>query len=90
MIQLKSQDRREAEEWAEMYARSLEKNVPGLAVSAAMPAAVERADGWYRYQIVLTGQSVAAMVAAWRKLLAVRSPPNSLKVGIDIDAHNFV
>lgn len=90
VIHLKSQDRREAEEWAEMYARSLEKNVPGLAVSAAMPATVERADGWYRYQIVLTGHSVAAMVAAWRRLLAVRPPPRALKVGIDIDAHNFV
>ena len=90
VIHLKSQDRREAEEWAGMYALSLEKSAQRLTVSAAMPAAVERADGWYRYQIVLTGQSVAAMVAAWRKLLAVRTPPNSLKVGIDIDAHNFV
>ena len=86
LISLKSEDQSLVANWAEMYAESLAK----FGASEAMPSAIEKADGWYRYQIIFVSKSVSTVLKAYRKLLALRPPPSGLKVGIDIDAQNLM
>ena len=74
--------------WAEMYARSL-KNVRGLVVSEAVPCALEKAEGWYRWQVVVRSASAAALARAWRWLVAQRPPPGGLRAALDVDAFNL-
>ncbi len=104
LVTLKSQDLREVSSWAEMYATSLQnvaKTVPRAAsaaagpgptleVSDALPSALEKADGWFRWQIVIRGTSNAKIAQAWRWLVRQRPAPKSLRVSIDIDALNLV
>ena len=77
--------------WADMYAASLCKlGKAGLRVSEAMPSALEKADGWYRWQVVLRSRSASAIVGAWRWISSVRPPPKALRVSVDIDAVNVL
>lgn len=95
VVALKSQDLKLVAGWSDMYAKTFaafaEKNPTfGLLVSEAVPSALEKADGWYRWQIVLRAPSARAIVTAWRTVAARRPPPKSLRIAIDIDAHNLV
>lgn len=85
VVGLRSADLRLVAGWADMYAKSLQK-VPGLDVGDAVPCALEKADGWYRWQIVVRSASAAGAVKAWRWLCGVRPPPRGLRAFIDIDA----
>ena len=94
VVALKAQDFKLVSTWSDMYAKSFaafaEKNrSAGLVVSEAVPSVLEKADGWYRWQIVLRAKSAKAIVAAWRTILAHRPPPKALRFAIDIDAHNL-
>ena len=89
LINLRSKDLKTAANWAEMYAASLKK-VSGLVVSEATPAALERADGWYRWQIMVRAPANAAIVRAWRWLHSIRPPEKSVVITLDADAHNLV
>ena len=79
-----------------MYAASLRnyaarlQGKARLLVSEAMPSAVEKADGWYRWQIVLRASSNSVITGAWRWIVAARPAPSSLRVSLDIDALNLV
>ena len=84
-VNLRSKDLKLVSSWADMYAKSLMK-VKGLTVSEAVPSALEKADGWYRWQVVVRAPSVSTIVKAWRWLLAQRPPPSALRVAIDVDA----
>ena len=91
VIGLKSRDLRLVGAWAEMYAASLGRlGRTGLRVSEAMPSALEKADGWYRWQVVLRSKSASAIVGAWRWISSVRPPPKALRVTVDIDAVNVL
>ena len=102
LVTLKSQDLREVSSWAEMYATSLRNFAkpvpravsaaasPSLDISDAIPSALEKADGWFRWQIVIRGTSNAKIAQAWRWLVRQRPAPKSLRVSIDIDALNLV
>ncbi len=90
VVHLKSQDRELAQAWAEMWADALKKALKTFSVSDAMPSAIERADGWYRYQIVVSGLSVSPVIAAWKWLLGAKRVPQSLNVAIDVDAYNLI
>lgn len=90
VVHLKSQDRELARAWAEMWADALKKALKTFSVSEAMPSAIERADGWYRYQIVVSGLSVSPVIAAWKWLLGAKRLPQSLKAAIDVDAYNLI
>jgi len=93
VVNFRSQDLKLVGEWAEMYARSLAKyaaRCEGFKVSDAMPSALEKADGWYRWQVVLRAPSNGVIVQAWRWISGVRPAPKALRVAIDIDAHNLV
>ena len=75
--------------WATMYAKSLAK-VPDLKVSEAMPCALEKADGRYRWQVVVRAAKAAAIVRAWRWISSVRPAPKALRVAVDIDAFGLL
>ena len=89
LVKIKSRDLKTAADWADMYAKSLQA-VKGLMVGEAMPGALEKADGWYRWQIWVRSKSVSVLVKAWRWLIDKRPPPATLKVAIDVDAVNLI
>ena len=89
-VNLRSQDAATVEGWAKLYAASLAK-VPGLTVGDAVPSAIEKADGWYRWQIVLRADKTSTIVSAWRWIRAARPYPKKNFVGgVDIDAISLV
>lgn len=89
LVNLRSKNAKLVSEWSEMYAKSL-KQVKGLIVGDAIPSAIEKADGWYRWQIMLRSPSSAVIVRAWRWIIAVRPAPRELRVFLDVDAYNMV
>ena len=80
--------------WATMYAQSLaayaDKAGGRLVVSEAVPCALEKADGWYRWQVVLRAPQALQIAQAWRWISSERPVPRSLRAGIDIDAFNVI
>ena len=89
MVNLKSKDLRLVGDWATMYAASLAK-CAGLTVTDAMPSALEKAEGWYRWQVMVRAKSAAAIVKAWRWLARVRPAPSALRVSLDVDAYSLM
>jgi primosomal protein N' (replication factor Y) len=87
-VNLRSKDLKLVGDWADMYSKSLAK-VKGLTVGEAMPGALEKAEGWYRWQIVLRASSVSVIVKAWRWIISQRVPPKDLRVVLDVDAFNL-
>ena len=92
VIGVKSKNLKLAGDWAVMYAESLKRleRKAGIIVSDAMPASLEKADGWYRWQIVLRSKSAAALVRAWRWISSARPWPRAIRASIDIDAVNVM
>ena len=88
-VNLRSKELTLVAAWSDMYAKSLMK-VKGLTVSEAVPSALEKADGWYRWQVVVRAASAASIVKAWRWIVAQRPPPAALKVAIDVDAFSLM
>jgi len=94
VVALKSQDLKLVSTWSDMYAKSFAafaaKNPSlGLVVSEAVPSALEKADGWYRWQVVLRAPGARAIISAWRTIIARRPPPKILRMAIDMDAHSL-
>lgn len=89
VISLSSKDLKLVGDWADMYAKSLQK-VKGLEVSDAIPSVLAKAEGWHRWQITVLAQSVGLTVKSWRWLLGVRPPPKELRVSLDVDAFNLL
>lgn len=85
LVNMSAADMSLVAEWAAMYSKSLGK-IKGIKAGEAVPAALEKADGRYRWQIVLRSESAGLIVKAWKWLLSQRRPPASLAVSIDIDA----
>ena len=83
-------------EWATMYAKSLgayaRRAVSGGAfvVGDATPCALEKAEGRYRWQIVLRAASAGAIVKAWRWIASVRPVPKEIRATFDVDAFNLI
>ena len=71
--------------WAELYAKSLAR-YPGLTVSEAVPPALERAEGWFRYQVQIRAAAAKQIAAAWRWIVQARPVPKEVRVALDIDA----
>ena len=88
-VGMASRDMKLVADWAAMYARSLGK-VEGLDVGDATPSAIEKADGWYRWQIVVRAKSVALTVRAWRWICAARPAPKELRAVLDVDAFSLM
>ena len=75
--------------WADLYAKSLAK-YPGLSVSEALPPALEKAEGWYRFQVQIRAASARTIAAAWRWIVQARPLPKEMRVALDIDALNIL
>ena len=92
VMDVRSKDLKAAGDWAVMYAESLKKleSKTGILVSDAMPASLEKADGWYRWQIVLRSRSASTIVRAWRWISSVRTHPRAIRASLDMDAVNVM
>ena len=93
VVGLRSRDLKLVSDWATMYAASLGnyfRSSKGCLVGEAVPSALEKADGWYRWQIVLRASSAAAIAKGWRWISAERPAPSALRVSMDIDAFDLL
>ncbi len=104
VVNLRSKDLKLVGDWSAMYAASLRNYAARLAaapaasaarpafflVSEAMPSAVEKADGWFRWQIVVRAPSSGVILRAWRWISRMRPAPSGLKIALDVDALNLV
>ena len=88
-----------ARDWADLYARSLEgwakkanatSGSEGFRVSEAAEAPLSKADGWFRYHVVLRTPTAKAAVDAVKWLRSVRPPPEALRIAFDVDALNLM
>ena len=88
-----------ARDWADLYARSLEgwakkanakSGNEGFRVSEAAEAPLSKADGWFRYHVVLRTPTAKAAVDAVKWLKSVRPPPDVLRIAFDVDALNLM
>ncbi len=87
-----------SDRWATLYARSLaayaekynSSRSGRFLVSEAVPAALAKADGWYRRQIVLRAPSAKDMVAAVRWIRTARPLPEGVRMAFDVDALNLL
>ena len=79
--------------WADLYSKSLaayaRRAKARFDVGEAVPSALEKADGWYRWQIVLRSESVGTMLAAWRWIVSARPVPKDVRASIDLDAYTL-
>lgn len=85
----RAKDAQLAQRWADLYSKSLAK-YPGLTVSEAIPPALDRAEGWFRYQVQIRAESSKLIAAAWRWISKARPAPKELRVALDIDAVNVM
>jgi len=97
VIGFRSKNLKQVANWATMYAKSLAayaansnnqtiKQSNNFLVSEATPCALEKADGWYRWQVVLRAASASTIVRAWKWIVRERPTPAGLRVSIDVDA----
>jgi primosomal protein N' len=94
---MRSKDPREVEAWADMYAKSLqayagalEKKRVKLVVGDASSSALEKADGYYRWQIVLRADASSQIVRAWKWICSERPVPKTVVAVLVVDAYNLV
>ena len=92
LVTLSSKSLRMAGAWAEMYSKSLKAFARGrqMKVGDATPSALEKADGWYRWQIVLRSPLAGDLSSAWRWIASRRPPPKELRVSFDMDAYSMM
>ena len=86
-------------DWAMMYAKSLRnyfqtfqasQTSQTCLVGEAAPCALEKAEGRYRWQIVLRAANAATITKAWRWISAARPVPKAIRVTLDVDAFNLI
>ena len=94
----RAKDEALARSWAELYAKSLagwaEKfNRNGanesFRVSEAAEAPLAKAEGWFRYQIVVRAPAAKDIVAAVRWIESARPVPKDVRLAMDIDAQSL-
>ena len=102
VVNFSAKEAKSASDWAAMYAASLRHYAEklagrragaaggGLVVGEALPSALEKADGRYRWQVVMRARSAGDIVRAWRWIAEARPAPKGVRVGVDIDAFNLV
>ena len=97
VLRVRSQNPKEAEGWANMYAKSLihfadlsKKHSIRMVVSEAMPCVIEKAEGWYRWQVIIRSANPNWITAAWCWVKTERPAPDTLKTSVDMDAYNLM
>ena len=94
----RSQDEQVAAGWADLYARALmgyaekfnARSPNAFLVSEAVPAALAKAEGWYRQQVVVRAPTARDIVQAVKWIRAERPPPDGLRLAFDVDALNLL
>lgn len=84
-ITLRGADRAETEAFAVRFAEAIGRN-GSWRLGSPVPAAVERAKGLWRFQLVLRGERPALLNSRISAALAACRPPAGVSVAIDIDA----
>ena len=80
-------------DWAMMYSKSLRSFAAksnNFLAGEATPCALEKADGRYRWQVVVRAASAAAITKAWRWISSVRPVPKAIRAALDVDAFNLI
>lgn len=96
VITFKSKDLNLVGKWSDMYAKSLRAFAKRFSakgkfiVSEAMPCALEKADGWYRWQIVIRSQFASSIAQSWKWIIGERPLPGTIRASMDIDAFNVI
>ena len=98
VITARSKNPTEVQDWSSMYAKSLiafatrmtAKCNARMTSSEATPCALEKAEGWYRWQIIVRATSPRQINAAWQWIQSARPAPDTLHITIDIDAYNMI
>ncbi len=87
-----------AQSWADVYAKSLAswaqkfnaaRQANLFRVSEAEEAPLLKAEGWFRYQVVVRAPAAKDVVAAMKWIESVRPAPKDLRISFDVDAQNF-
>ncbi len=96
----RSQVEAQASGWAELYSHSLQAYAGRFnaakaedvrfEVSEAVPAALAKAEGWFRYQVIVRAPQARDLVEAVKWLRQTRPAPNGLKIAFDVDAVNLM
>ena len=100
-ITFSSPDLKLVGDWAMMYARSLQsfasksnnqtiKQSNNFLVGEAAPCPIEKAEGRYRWQVVIRASSAASITKAWRWISSVRPVPKAIRATLDVDAFNLI
>ena len=94
----RAKDEALARAWAELYAKSLagwaerfnsRGRVGAFRVSEAAEAPLAKAEGWFRYQIVVRAPTAKDIVAAVRWIESVRPVPKDVRLAFDVDAQSL-
>lgn len=86
MITIRSQKRELAEFTAQTFGRKLKEHLPeGTILGEAAPAPLEKARGFYRFQVALRGASARGMARAIRQTQAGLPMPEEVFMAVDID-----
>ncbi len=88
LAHFKSKSDEQARGWCALYAKAL-GTWPGLTVGEPMQSPLERAEGWFRHQLLLRAPKMATIAEAWKWISSARPAPNGLRVALDVDALSF-
>ena len=87
-----------AESWADLYAKSLSSwaakynaahHADLFRVSEAAEAPLAKAEGWFRFQVVVRAPASKDIVAAVKWVESARPAPKDLRIAFDVDAQNL-
>ncbi len=86
LITIRSQMRERAEFTAQTLVRKLKDQVPpGTILGEAAPAPLEKARGYYRFQVALRGAGARGLARAIQQTLAGLPLPEDVFVAVDVD-----
>ena len=97
-ILARARDESLAAGWAGLYAKSLAswaekfnaaRGAGLFRVSDAAEAPLLKAEGWFRYQVVVRAPAAKDIVAAVKWVREARPAPKELRVSFDVDAQDF-
>jgi len=86
LITVRSEKRELVEFTTQTLVRRLKEAVPdGVVVGEAVPASLEKAKGYYRFQTILRGPAIRPMSRAVQTALSALSWPEEVFVAVDVD-----
>jgi primosomal protein N' (replication factor Y) (superfamily II helicase) len=91
MIHVRSEHQRLAEFTAEtIHRRIAEKTDPSVTLHPVVPAPIERAKGFYRYQILLRTKAIRRLSGIIRPIIEKLTFPEGVHVSIDVDPYQVL